>query len=90
MYNQVIEKLKDGERLPEPQYCPSNVYAVVMKRCWTENPNERLNFDEARNNLICVSSDTSIIHVGYLLPPKTLRYERLLFLTETFFRVWTR
>ena len=53
--NQVIEKLKNGERLPEPQYCPSNVYSIVMRRCWAENPNERIKFEEARDNLICVS-----------------------------------
>jgi len=55
----VIEKLKNGERLPEPQYCPSNVYSIVMRRCWAENPNERIKFEEARDNLICIHPTSS-------------------------------
>ena len=67
--NQVVEKLKNGERLPEPQCCPSNVYSIVMRRCWAENPYERIKFEEARDNLICVSfftKELKVLPIGHL------------------------
>ncbi len=51
----MVEKAKNGERLREPDYCPSKFYSLVMMRCWAENPDERLNFEEAKSCLVSVS-----------------------------------
>eukprot|EP00795_Rhopilema_esculentum_P006941 gene6941-12560_t len=61
---EVIEKIKNGERLQEPDYCPSNIYTLVMKRCWAENPEERMKFEQARSCLVNIHP-TSSFAVSY-------------------------
>lgn len=36
----VINKIENGERLPLPEICPSNLYNLLL-RCWSYEPNER-------------------------------------------------
>ena len=52
-YEEVLEKLKSGYRLPYPRetehvtsWIPENVYAIISEKCFVENPDERADFDE--------------------------------------------
>lgn len=41
---QVVDKLKDGYRMPCPQNCPDPLYEI-MKRCWAQEPEKRDTFE---------------------------------------------
>lgn len=43
--NQLWRFLKDGNRLDMPNYSNDQIYEI-MRDCWLEDTNERLNFDE--------------------------------------------
>lgn len=42
--------LKSGYRMAQPDYCPDNIYEL-MKQCWLEDPNERIEFSEISKQL---------------------------------------
>ncbi|KAK0042793.1 hepatocyte growth factor receptor [Biomphalaria pfeifferi] len=39
----IIRYLKEGRRMPHPNYCPDQLYEI-MKHCWHENPAKRPTF----------------------------------------------
>jgi serine/threonine protein kinase len=39
----IFYHLKDGYRLPKPEYCPKSLYAVLLE-CWSLNPKARPTF----------------------------------------------
>ncbi|XP_074646910.1 hepatocyte growth factor receptor-like isoform X2 [Tubulanus polymorphus] len=39
----ILKYLKEGRILPQPAYCPDQLYNV-MHMCWTRNPDKRLSF----------------------------------------------
>ena len=41
----ILRLLKEGKRLPKPQFCPQNVYEDLMMPCWNENSQQRPSFD---------------------------------------------
>lgn len=41
---EVIQNLELGYRMPRPDSCPFELYAVMVK-CWQENPEERPTFE---------------------------------------------
>lgn len=42
---EILYHLKKGRRLDQPKYCPHALYLILLK-CWSEEPNERLDFVE--------------------------------------------
>ncbi|ODM91480.1 Vascular endothelial growth factor receptor 1 [Orchesella cincta] len=40
-----VEKLREGMRLEQPDFCPDSVYKK-MQECWVENPDERPSFHD--------------------------------------------
>ncbi|XP_038071902.1 ephrin type-A receptor 3-like [Patiria miniata] len=47
---EVVEKLKSGYRMGQPDDCPSDVYAM-MRECWHENPSKRPSFTHLYKSL---------------------------------------
>ncbi|KAI4899854.1 hypothetical protein NFI96_027008 [Prochilodus magdalenae] len=47
---EVIQNLENGYRMPRPDNCPEDLYAIMMK-CWTENPENRPTFEYLRSVL---------------------------------------
>ncbi|XP_078525427.1 tyrosine-protein kinase JAK3 [Lissotriton helveticus] len=45
LVNNLLELLRDGQRLPAPPGCPSEVYSL-MQRCWDSKPKERPTFSD--------------------------------------------
>ena len=45
-----LQEVKDGYRMPRPQYCPDSLYDIMMK-CWNENSAERPTFETLFNFL---------------------------------------
>ncbi|XP_060575152.1 hepatocyte growth factor receptor-like [Ruditapes philippinarum] len=50
--------LKSGRRLPQPLYCPAQLYKV-MRRCWAINPDDRPTFTSIRQ---CISDMLEKVH----------------------------
>lgn len=68
-----MDKVTSGERLKEPEFCPSNIYSIIMRRCWLEDPQERIKFEEARNSLISVCCFYEILStINYELRTKDI------------------
>ncbi|XP_025022907.1 tyrosine-protein kinase Blk [Python bivittatus] len=44
MNHDVIRHLEQGYRMPRPESCPSELYAIMLK-CWKNNPEERPTFE---------------------------------------------
>lgn len=42
--DEIFNLLTKGVRLPRPQYCPEEVYNILMQACWMLNPMERPTF----------------------------------------------
>ncbi|XP_076985375.1 macrophage-stimulating protein receptor isoform X2 [Tamandua tetradactyla] len=47
--------LAQGRRLPQPEYCPNSLYAV-MQRCWAAEPAVRPTFGELAQEVECVAA----------------------------------
>ncbi|XP_064130567.1 macrophage-stimulating protein receptor isoform X4 [Loxodonta africana] len=47
--------LAQGRRLPQPEYCPDSLYAV-MQRCWATEPGARPTFGELVQEVECVAA----------------------------------
>lgn len=47
---EVIQNLEKGYRMPRPDNCPEDLY-VIMKECWTDNPEDRPTFEYLRSVL---------------------------------------
>ncbi|XP_042302908.1 tyrosine-protein kinase Blk [Sceloporus undulatus] len=47
---EVIQNLERGYRMPCPDSCPPELYAIMMK-CWMQNPNERPTFEHLQTIL---------------------------------------
>ena len=47
---QVVEQIREGNRLERPRYCPREVYQV-MQMCWEEQPEDRPSFSKLRTLL---------------------------------------
>jgi serine/threonine protein kinase len=39
----IFYHLKQGNRLPKPNYCPKTIYVILLK-CWSQNPKSRPSF----------------------------------------------
>ncbi|KAM3856417.1 tyrosine-protein kinase Blk [Vipera latastei] len=50
MNHDVIRHLEQGYRIPCPELCPSNLYAIMLK-CWKDNPEERPTFEYLQSTL---------------------------------------
>ena len=48
---EVLLHLRNGYRLPQPNYCPDLVFELMLK-CWSFNPKERPTFCEISNSLV--------------------------------------
>jgi len=44
-FAETFQKIQSGYRLPKPEYCPQEVYDLML-RCWSKNPDSRPNFEE--------------------------------------------
>uniref|UniRef100_A0AAR2M4J4 Tyrosine-protein kinase n=1 Tax=Pygocentrus nattereri TaxID=42514 RepID=A0AAR2M4J4_PYGNA len=47
---EVIQNLENGYRMPRPDNCPEDLYAIMTK-CWTEHPENRPTFEYLRSVL---------------------------------------
>lgn len=47
---EVLSKLKQGYRHPEPTNCPDDLYDMMLK-CWNENQEKRPTFEKLYNFL---------------------------------------
>lgn len=47
---EVIQNLENGYRMPRPENCPEDLYAIMCK-CWTEHPENRPTFEYLRSVL---------------------------------------
>lgn len=47
---EVIRCLERGYRMPCPEHCPAELYAVMLK-CWQSNPEERPTFEYLQSTL---------------------------------------
>lgn len=47
---EVIQCLELGYRMPRPELCPPELYAVMLK-CWQNNPEERPTFEYLQSTL---------------------------------------
>lgn len=47
---EILSKLKQGYRHPEPNHCPDHLYDRMLK-CWNENQEERPTFENLYNFL---------------------------------------
>ena len=50
-YRNWVRFLDEGQRLPQPDKCPSKVYKDIMLPCWKSNASERPDFKELLNIL---------------------------------------
>ncbi|CAF4920266.1 unnamed protein product, partial [Rotaria socialis] len=41
----VIDAVKRGERLKQPDKCPPKIFSI-MASCWTDDPKDRPNFEK--------------------------------------------
>eukprot|EP00794_Sanderia_malayensis_P015414 gene15414-16988_t len=71
---EVVQKVRNGERLHEPEFCPSNVYSLVMLRCWKNSPDERLNFGEAQSCLVSVHPTSTYATTSHYSTSSELEY----------------
>ncbi|XP_053377268.1 hepatocyte growth factor receptor-like isoform X2 [Mercenaria mercenaria] len=46
----IVRYLKHGRRMPQPQYCPDQLYAI-MRKCWHPNPKERPEFSHLAHEI---------------------------------------
>ena len=49
----VVQFLKEEKRMEAPDFCPENVYEVMLE-CWNTDPNLRPSMDELYHKLIVV------------------------------------
>eukprot|EP00051_Salpingoeca_urceolata_P011725 m.145602 g.145602 ORF g.145602 m.145602 type:complete len:685 (+) comp17227_c0_seq4:56-2110(+) len=67
---QVVEKVTDeGFRLESPPSCPPGAYAL-MRRCWEEDPADRIGFKELHEELAALASSVSAARLVSDLSPK--------------------
>jgi len=53
---QVVNGVLNGKRLQQPRKCPDAVFHI-MKRCWEEEPNDRITFPEILDSLLNIAGD---------------------------------
>jgi serine/threonine protein kinase len=52
--NEFISRhLKEGNRLPKPEYCPKSIYVILLE-CWSENPILRPSFANINERIKCI------------------------------------
>ena len=55
-YRSWVRFLDEGQRLPQPERCPMNVYKDIMLPCWRSNASERPHFKDLEHILKTVES----------------------------------
>ena len=50
-YSNWVRFLDEGQRLPQPEKCPSKVYKDIMLPCWKSNASERPQFEDLEHIL---------------------------------------
>ncbi|KAL3989332.1 Protein tyrosine kinase family protein [Acanthocheilonema viteae] len=61
---EILDFLNSGARLHQPQYCPINVYTLMLQ-CWQSEPSLRPNFTEICSILRMILED-NFEHYGYV------------------------
>ncbi|EFO21975.2 TK/KIN6 protein kinase [Loa loa] len=61
---EILKFLNSGARLNQPQYCPINIYTLMLQ-CWQDEPSLRPNFTEICSILRVILED-NFGHYGYM------------------------
>ncbi|XP_063065526.1 protein-tyrosine kinase 6-like [Engraulis encrasicolus] len=48
--SELFDYISNGYRMPKPPKCPGNIYNI-MKKCWSDSPEDRPNFEELKTLL---------------------------------------
>ncbi|QQP52703.1 Vascular endothelial growth factor receptor 1like, partial [Caligus rogercresseyi] len=59
-YGNLLPFLESGKRMKKPKYCPNSIYYHLMRRCWSEDPEQRPSFTSMKaifDNMLSSGSD---------------------------------
>ncbi|KAM7346733.1 receptor protein-tyrosine kinase sevenless isoform 1-T5 [Cochliomyia hominivorax] len=61
---EVLNFVKEGGRLEQPDNCPDKLFAL-MSSCWLTEPDERPSFRKCVNALLAIKTDVRRVSLGY-------------------------